>query len=349
VALAVCLTATGCASTAAAGERDTRTYFIAADTVIWDYAPDRQNKVTGEPFSEDENVFVAQTEDRIGSSYRKCLYRGYTDKTFATPKPRPDSEAHLGYLGPVIRAEVGDTIKVVFRNNCSFPTSIHPHGVFHEKDGEGASHAVSPEGTHTYTWKVPEQAGPGPMDGTSAMWMYRSQADESSDAHAGLSGFLIVTAEGRANPDGSPEDVDREVFSMYEVADENSSPYLEENIRMFTVDDVDKDDDDFVESNLMHAINGYVYGNGPIPTVRKGERVRWYLMGMGTEAADLHTPHWHGNTVTTHGMRTDGANLLPGGRLVADMQPEATGTWPFHCHIGDHIAAGMQSLYRVTS
>ena len=31
---------------------------------------------------------------------------------------------------------------------------------------------------------------------------------------------------------------------------------------------------------------------------------------MGTEV-DLHTPHWHGNTVTVMGMRTDMANLLP--------------------------------------
>ena len=29
-------------------------------------------------------------------------------------------------------------------------------------------------------------------------------------------------------------------------------------------------------------------------TMRQGERVRWYVMGMGTEV-DLHTPHWHGN------------------------------------------------------
>jgi FtsP/CotA-like multicopper oxidase with cupredoxin domain len=36
-------------------------------------------------------------------------------------------------LGPVIRAQVGDTIKVTFRNNCSFPASIHPHGVFYDK------------------------------------------------------------------------------------------------------------------------------------------------------------------------------------------------------------------------
>ena len=62
----------------------------------------------------------------------------------------------------------------------------------------------------------------------------------------------------------------------------------------------------------MHSVNGYVFGNLPLDamTMKKGERVRWYLMGMGTEV-DLHTPHWHGNTVTVIGMRTDVVSLLP--------------------------------------
>ena len=34
-------------------------------------------------------------------------------------------------------------------------------------------------------------------------------------------------------------------------------------------------------------------------------------MSMGTEV-DLHTPHWHGNTVTVNGMRMDVVSLLPG-------------------------------------
>ena len=73
----------------------------------------------------------------------------------------------------MIRAQVGDTIHVVFRNTCPFPASVHPHGVFYEKDSEGAPYndgtsgadkaddAVPPGGRHTYVWQVPERAGPG--------------------------------------------------------------------------------------------------------------------------------------------------------------------------------------------
>ena len=98
----------------------------------------------------------------------------------------------------------------------------------------------------------------------------------------------------------------------------------------------------------MHTINGYVYGNMPPPTMRKGERVRWYVMDLGTET-DLHTPHWHGNTVLMMGTRTDTLSLLPGSMVVADMVPDDVGTWLYHCHVGDHITAGMLALYKVTS
>jgi hephaestin len=106
------------------------------------------------------------------------------------------------------------------------------------------------------------------------------------------------------------------------------------------------DDEEFVESNLMHSINGYVYGNLPGLTMNVGERVRWYMLGMGTEV-DLHTPHWHGNTGTWAGMRSDIVELLPASMKVFDMTPDADGTWLFHCHVNDHISAGMLALYTV--
>src|SRR6266511_181554 len=92
----------------------TRTYYLAADEVAWDYAPSGINQITGQPFDEEAGVFVARGRDRIGKVYRKALYREYTDGTFATLKPVDPRWQHLGTLGPVIRAEVGDVIVVVF-------------------------------------------------------------------------------------------------------------------------------------------------------------------------------------------------------------------------------------------
>ena len=337
----------------------TRTYYIAADQVVWDYAPKGRNEITGEPFDDVADTYVKSGQGRIGSKYLKCVYQGYTDSSFQHLQQRPTDQQYLGLLGPVIRAEVGDTIKVVFRNNCPFPASVHPHGVLYEKNSEGAPYndgtsgadkaddAVPTRGTHTYTWQVPDRAGPGPGDGSSVMWMYHSHTDEVGDTYAGLMGPIEITARGMARPDGSPKDVDREFFVLFSVMNENASPYLHQNVERFAKKPFPPDDDeDFEESNLMHSVDGYVFGNQPMMTMHTGERVRWYVMSMGTEV-DLHTPHWHGNTVTTNGMRMDTVSLLPASMIVADMVPDDPGIWLFHCHVNDHILAGMLTRYQV--
>jgi hephaestin len=337
----------------------TRTYYISADHVDWNYAPAGMNEITGKPFDDVADTYVKTGPGRIGSTYEKCLYRGYTDGTFAHLKARAPEDRYLGLLGPVIRAEVGDTIKVVFRNTCPFPASVHPHGVFYAKSSEGAPYndgthgakkaddAVPTGGTHTYVWEVPPRAGPGPEDGSSVMWMYHSHTDEVSDTYAGLMGPMEITRRGMARPDGSPKDVDREIFALFSVMNENQSPFLDANIKRFAEPPApDPDDEDFQESNLMHSINGYVFGNQPMITIHRGEHVRWYVMSMGTEV-DLHTPHWHGNTVTVNGMRMDVVSLLPATMVVADMVPDDAGIWLFHCHVNDHIRAGMLTRYKV--
>ena len=345
---------------AAAATTTTRTYYIAADEVDWNYAPLGRNEIAGRPFNDDENVFVAQGPDRIGSTYRKARFRQYTDATFTRLQPKDARWQHTGLLGPTIRAEVGDTIKVVFRNNASRPYSMHPHGVRYAKDSEGAPYndgtsgankaddAVPPGQTVTYTWEVPARSGPADHDGPSVMWMYHSHTDEIKDTNSGLMGPMIIYPDGALRADGSVAGVDREFIAVFSVLDENQSHYLQDNIDRFTGNprSVDPEDEGFEESNLMHSINGYVYGNGPLMTANRGERVRWYLMGMGTEV-DLHTPHFHGNTVTTMGMRTDVLELLPASMKTADMVPDAPGTWLLHCHVNDHIAAGMSTRYQI--
>lgn len=360
--LALALGLVGALTSAGQAAGVTRTYFIAADEVEWDYAPSNSNQITGLPFGDTENVFVQNGPLRIGDTYIKALYREYTSDSFATPKVDPKGQ-HLGVLGPVIRAVVGDTIVVNFKNNTRFPVSVHPHGVFYLKNSEGAPYAdgtsganknddaVAPNGgTHKYTWIVPERAGPGPMDPSSIVWAYHSHTDEVRDTNGGLVGPIIITKAGMAKADGSPKDVDREFVNLFTVFDENNTNYLEANIQRFagTPNKVNSDDDGFIESNLMHSINGFVYGNMPDPglAMNAGERVRWYMIGMGTEV-DLHTPHWHANTLLWGGMRTDMTELLPMSMKTLDMKPDNPGEWLYHCHVNDHLDAGMVTTYTV--
>ncbi len=351
-----------------------RTYYIAADELDWDYAPGGINKMMGMKFDGYSKVFTEKGPHRIGTVYRKAIYREYTDETFGQLKPRPAEWATAGILGPILRAEVGDTIKVIFKNNATRPYSMHPHGVFYDKDSEGAPYddgtsgpdkeddAVPPGKTHTYIWKVPERAGPGPNDPSSIVWLYHSHTSELKDVESGLVGAMIITRRGMADADGKPKDVDREFVSLFLLFDENVSWYIDHNIQTFTGDPkgvkkldfapVDNEGNfsglgsGFTVANAKFAINGYIYGTGPMMIMKKGERVRWYLVALG-EQFSVHTPHWHGNVVLHDGKRTDVVPLMQAQMETVDMVPDNPGIWMFHCHIDDHMDAGMVTLYKV--
>jgi FtsP/CotA-like multicopper oxidase with cupredoxin domain len=343
-----------------------RRYYIAADTVVWNYAPSGMDQVAGRPFDDVQRPFVQAGPGRLGATVLKSLYREYTDSSFTTLKPRPPEWEHLGFLGPLIRAEVGDTIRIVFRNQTDHPASMHPHGVFYSKDSEGAPYqdgtdgadkaddGVPPGATHTYVWAVPKRAGPGPGDPSSVFWMYHSHVHETADVNAGLVGPMIVTARGMTRPNGSPKDVDREVIVAFAEIDENESVHFAHNVRTYagTPDTVAVDTvfgvpqvRRLAQYYFRESINGFLYGNGPMITMRMGERVRWYL--MATTNFEMHAPHWHGNVVDIGHMRTDVASLTPMEMVTADMVPDNPGVWLFHCHLGNHLLMGMQTRYTV--
>jgi manganese oxidase len=194
----------------------THTYYIAADEVVWDYAPSGRDQITGQAFDAVSRQFAEPGPGSIGHVARKSLYREYLDSSFQTLKARPAEWEYLGFLGPLLRASVGDTIRIVFRNQTRFPASVHPHGVLYNKDSEGAPYAdntsgadladdgVPPGGTHVYVWPVPERAGPTEHEGNSAFWMYHSHTHETADVNAGLTGAMIITRHGGLEPTGRP-------------------------------------------------------------------------------------------------------------------------------------------------
>lgn len=343
--------------------------YIGIDTVDWDYDPIQADGLTGTVLTPAQQLYVYNAPDRIGSKYEKILYREYADGSFSRLKPRPPEWVHLGLLGPVLRGEVGDVLRIVVRNDSASPHGLHPHGVFYSKAFEGAHYddgghgprgLIPPGGTYTYLWEIPERAGPGPADPSSIAWPYHGHDHEGTDENSGLIGAIIVTRRGMAGPTGRPKDVDREFVTLWKIFDENASELFDDNVARFTEPGMtpgsgsaDGDDRnaqgpaaDWVESNLKHAINGYIFGTLPGLVMREGERVRWYLIGMGS-TDDNHTPHWHGNTAIWYGRRVDTIGVMPATSTVADMVPDDPGTWMFHCHVIDHFSAGMTATYTV--
>ncbi|XP_075369601.1 hephaestin isoform X1 [Mycteria americana] len=353
----------------------TRVYYLGIREVDWNYAPTGKNVLANQSIAHNPNstegiggvhrktsskasTFLQPGKDRVGSTYKKSVYKQYTDSTYTTEIPKP---GWLGFLGPVIRAEVGDTIEVHLKNFASRPYTIHPHGVFYEKDSEGSLYpdmspqdqkkddAVFPGGNYTYTWTVPEDHSPTADDPNCLTWIYHSHIDAPKDIASGLIGPLLTCRKGILTGSSQRrQDVDLDFFLMFSVVDENLSWYLDENIASFCTDpgSVDKEEEEFQESNKMHAINGYVFGNLPEVVMCAGDYVSWHLFGMGNEI-DVHTAYFHGETLNIRGHRTDVASLFPATFVTADMIPSNPGRWLLSCQTSDHIQAGMGALYEV--
>jgi len=371
----VCLSESAYVAQQTTTRQHVRIYFVAADEVNWDYGPSAEDDAMGHSWDPIERAYMEPGPHTIGRVYGKVVYREYFDAKFTRLVQRQAEQNYLGILGPIFYAEVGDTIKVVFRNNASRPFSIHPHGVLYLKDSEGAMYsdatsdkdkggdAVPPGGTYTYIWEVPERAGPRLGGPSSMVWLYHSHVDELRDVASGLFGAIVVTAHGKARPNGHPIDVDREFVTMMMTINENESWYLDENIRRYAGDPggVNKKESvlegpdgtvaiglgkGFVDTNMRYTINGYMFGNMPMMTMKKGERVRWYLLTLG-DSNNIHTPHWHGNTVVESGRTVDVLDLAAGQSKTVDMVPDNPGIWLFHCHFSDHMAGGMVARYKV--
>ncbi|KAM7094431.1 hephaestin isoform 4-T11 [Ciconia maguari] len=329
-----------------------RTYYIMAEEVVWDYVPDRswereRHNHSAESYAD---IFLSNENGLLGSKYKKAVYREYTDGTFQTPKARINGDEHLGILGPFLWAEVGDILNIVFKNNATRPYSIHAHGVL-ERD-TGQPQVANPGNIATYRWEVPERSGPGPNDSACVPWVYYSTVDPVKDMYSGLIGPLKICRRGALQPDGIRKDVKREFALLFLVFDENQSWYLEENVERYSKGnhkEINLLDDKFVESNKMHAINGRLYANLPGLTMFQGEWVNWYLLGMGQEI-DVHTVHFHAETfIYKNGKsyRADVVDLFPGTFEMVEMLVGNPGTWLLHCHVSDHIHAGMEILFTV--
>jgi manganese oxidase len=302
----------------------TREYYVAAELTEWDYAPSRKDLTHEAPLPE---------ELRGRTVWRKVRFVEYADDGFKERKRQPE---WLGILGPIIRAEVGDTVVVHFYNQADQPYSMHPHGLRYSKDEEGAQYSpagrgaqVKPGERHTYTWIADDMSGPGPRDPSSIVWWYHSHVHEPNEIQKGLLGPIVVSAKGRARPDGAPADIDREFVTAYMI--------FKEHLKS------DDGQDNLIE---MDGINGLIFGNLRGLDMRNGERVRWYVFGMGDEQ-DEHTAHWHGKTVDAYGRHTDVIELLPASMITVTMSADNPGTWLYHCHVDEHLRSGMHTRFTI--
>jgi hypothetical protein len=124
----------------------------------------------------------------------------------------------LTFTGPILRAEVGDLIEILFVNNLTkHYATMHSMGLAYQKSSEGADYpdaepgvnfdipeedavppvepGVAPGGCVVYKWMVTELAGPDYGE-PARIHSYHSYVSLYEDANAGLIGPTVIYAKG---------------------------------------------------------------------------------------------------------------------------------------------------------
>ncbi len=350
-----------------------REFWIQADSFAHNAVPNGRDGMTGMTFAAG------------GTTYQAIGYRAYT-ANWGEPLPADLGPKGIGpnsgIPGPILRAEVGDEIRVHFRNNDShyqWPHSVHPHGVRYAPDSDGGwmddapdrpGTAVPYQGTYTYTWLcVPGSVGSWPYHDHAAPQSIPRTADGSagtgsSGGGTGSSGGTGGTSgSGSGGPgDGSGSDATSAghgpggtgmkvmeigaqlgMFGMLAVTDAGTPEVDQEFVLFFH--DVSAGVVPSLQHELALCNGGAFVDNAPTFTARAGDRVRWRVATLGD---DFHVFHVHGHRWRTADGWTDSQLLGPSTTLTIEYLEDNPGDWIYHCHVAMHMMHGMAGRYRVT-
>uniref|UniRef100_A0A8C6NQD5 ferroxidase n=1 Tax=Nothobranchius furzeri TaxID=105023 RepID=A0A8C6NQD5_NOTFU len=307
------------------------TYYIAAEEIIWNFSPNLQDHVD----ADFQRQYLTKSPTHIGAKYKKAVYTLYTNASFTEKLENKQRKSELGILGPVIRAQIRDVIKVVFRNMASRPYSIYPHGLTIDKSEEGVtypeggnkSHAIQPGETHTYVWNVLTENEPLDKDSRCLTRMYHSAVDTPRDIASGLIGPILICKSQSLNVRNVQVRADKEQHAMFSVFDENKSWYLDDNIRQnCDWSKVNKADPDFYKSNVMHTINGYGFESGPLLGFCSGEVATWHVSSVGAQDY-IQTATFYGHPFELNDRTEEFLSLYPMTGETIKMNMDNTGVW----------------------
>jgi manganese oxidase len=278
----------------------TREYWIAAEPVEWNIVPTHRDQMMAQKVKSGKTSFTAYG------------YRSYS-AGFASPL----GEATVP--GPLIEAEVGDTVVVHFRNKLKTPVTMHPHGIFYANEMDGAYKGkwtdpggfVQTNRTFTYIWEAQE--------GTEGSWLYHDHGPmDPLPVFKGLFGPLVIRKPGEARPD-------REFFLGFHTWDPSITG---------------------LKGNYF-CINGRAYaGNTPTLEAKVGERVAFHVYGVDNF---FHTFHVHGHRWTEpDGRIVDNKTFGPADSFRVEFTEDNPGRWFYHCHVFMHLHQGMNGWYLVS-
>jgi FtsP/CotA-like multicopper oxidase with cupredoxin domain len=244
------------------------------------------------------------------------VYRRYT-ANWRKPLPNAPRASADGVIpGPLIKARVGDRLRIHFKNMDTLrkqPHSMHFHGVHYAPSSDGAyipgfsgkDGNVKPGQSFTYRLTAGEDS--------IGVWPYHDHSPSMTDSiGGGMFGMLSILGRNERAPD-------RE----FEVV--------------------------LAPMGAFMTIDGRAFvGNTPVFHAKVGELVQWDVMALGS---DFHTFHVHGHRWVSQGtgaVSRDTQTVGPAESFRIRWREDAPGTWLYHCHVEDHMMKGMIGIYRVS-
>lgn len=294
---------------------------------------------------------------RPGSKYIKTVYKEYEDGTFSTLKFADTNIT--GIVGPLLHFEAGERVKIVFKNMGSFHCNLNLVGF--ELIGDTLdTTGIAPGEETTYLFRAPKYISTSANDLSSVAYVYYSSVNPISHTAAGLVGVAAVTKPGMLDQNRMmPIGVGKTVPWLMNIFNENDSPHLIQSVKRFATNNnaIDSEvlqkymeDEEWMEGNTMHSVNGYLYSSLR-EKIEFGfrETVRFYLFGFGSESS-MHGPAWYGQTIKGRsllGASDSGVQIFPFNAQTVDVAMSSRGWWPFVCEVSDHVLGGMKMCFEV--
>nr|XP_056714952.1 coagulation factor VIII [Euleptes europaea] len=326
----------------------TWTHYIAAEEIEWDYAPVQPTYLN----STYTRQLLERGPQRIGSKYKKVMYVEYEDRTFKRQKMPRDPQ--MGILGPVLKGEVGDELKIVFKNLASRPYNIYPHGLSsvssyqQTKTKDMKRLAIRPGQLIEYRWNIMPEDGPTKSDARCLTRFYYSSLKPARDLASGLIGPLLICSRESMDQRGNQIMLDEAKFVLFSVFDENRSWYLQRNINEFCADatNINLKDPEFYASNVMHSINGYVFDNLHL-NLCLNKVVYWYVLSVGAQTEFL-SVFFSGNIFKYNTVFEETLTLFPHSGETVFMAMENPGIWMLGCLNPEFRRRGMRAKFTIS-
>ena len=229
--------------------------------------------------------------------------------------------------GPILRANVGDKIRIVLKNELPESTSLHLHGVRVPNAMDGVDpytqSPIEPGQSFSYEFTALEPA----------VGMYHSHHNAQVQVPNGLAGALLIgdwKDLGMKSASGRLPDTDGK-------ADQEVVIVLNDS------------------GTIGLSLNGKSFPATAPYTLKVGETmlVHYFNEGSLTHPMHLHQPSGlvvaHDGAPLEYPFWADTLNVAPGERWTVAYTAKDAGVWAWHCHILTHAETPTGMRYMVTA